>query len=37
MGFRDYLLPGPPFPDDFDDLIERDKDDGRDLSFLFEE
>lgn len=37
MSFRDYLLAGPPFPDDFDRLIERDEDDGRDLSFLFEE
>lgn len=35
--FHDYLLSGSPFPDDFEDLIERDKDYGRDVSFLFEE
>src|SRR5438445_192973 len=37
MSFHDYLLSGPPVPDDFDELIERDKDYGRDVSFLFEE
>lgn len=37
MSFRHYLVSGPPFPDDFDDLIERGMDDGRDVSFLFEE
>jgi prevent-host-death family protein len=37
MSFHDYLVSGPGFPDDFDELIERDKDHGRDVSFLFEE
>jgi hypothetical protein len=35
MSLHDYLVSGPGFPDDFDELIERDKDDGRDVSFLF--
>jgi prevent-host-death family protein len=34
--FDDFLR-SAPFPDDFDELIQRDKDPGRDLSFLFEE
>lgn len=33
--FHDYLLSGPPFPEDFDDLIRRDDDRERDSSFLF--
>ncbi|WP_329251216.1 type II toxin-antitoxin system Phd/YefM family antitoxin [Actinoallomurus sp. NBC_01490] len=37
MSFHDFLLSGPAFPDDFDTLIERDKDYGRDVSRLFEE
>lgn len=37
VSFHDYLVSGPPFPDDFDELIKRDDDYGRDVSFLFEE
>src|SRR4051794_15774917 len=37
MSFHDYLLSGPTFPDDFDELVERDRDHGRDVSFLLEE
>jgi hypothetical protein len=37
MSFHDFLLSGPAFPDDFDTLIERERDYGRDVSFLFEE
>lgn len=37
MSFHDYLLSGPAFPDDFDQLVTRGTDDGRDVSFLFEE
>jgi hypothetical protein len=37
MSFHDHLVSGPGFPDDFDELIERDKDHGRDVSFLLEE
>lgn len=37
MSFDEFLRSGPQFPDDFDKLIERDEDYGRDVSFLFEE
>lgn len=37
LSLHDYLLQGPAFPDDFDQLIARDADHGRDVSFLFEE
>ncbi|GAB3962038.1 hypothetical protein GCM10029978_016250 [Actinoallomurus acanthiterrae] len=37
MTFHEFLLAGPPFPDDFDRLIERDDDPGRDVCSWLEE
>jgi hypothetical protein len=34
MSFHDYLVSGPEFPDDFDELIERDEDQDRDVCVM---
>jgi hypothetical protein len=36
LSFLEFLR-SAPLPDDFEQLIERDEDDERDVSFLFEE